>query len=310
MAFSSKKIRSILLVILLVLCALPLSACITKHYLKKEIASADRDPITGVIRGCEAVTLQPASDTALTTPTACLLVHGFMAARSDFNDLGQDLAAKGFTVRMLRLPGHGTTAPDFAWQPDGALLKGVEAEYRALRAQYPRVYVIGFSMGGALSTLLASEERPDKLVLTAPYYGVTYQWYYVLPAETWNKTLGFFISYLIRPKNMEKVNDHTARGKFFHYNILTTSGARQLIDLGEAARQDSVLAKIKSPLLMVHSKNDEAASFAAAKRVFGKIGSARKEFMELERSNHMLFWDYDHDAVKQKIAMFLLEEEK
>ena len=172
----------------------------TTHRLKKEIAAADRDPLTGIIRGCEAITLPPAPDTALTTPTACLLVHGFMAARSDFNDLGQSLAAKGFTVRMLRLPGHGTTPPDFGWQPDGALLKSVEAEYRALRAKYPRVYVVGFSMGGALSTLLAAEEKPEKLVLTAPYYRITSHWYYVLPPEVWNQAVGSFVSYIMRQK--------------------------------------------------------------------------------------------------------------
>ena len=40
-------------------------------------------------------------------------------------------------------------------------------------------------MGGALCTVGAAHARVDGLVFAAPYSGMTYRWYYLLPPETW-----------------------------------------------------------------------------------------------------------------------------
>ncbi len=49
-----------------------------------------------------------------TRPLGCLLVHGFTGAPDEMRPLGEALAAAGFPVRAVRLPGHGTSVDDLA----------------------------------------------------------------------------------------------------------------------------------------------------------------------------------------------------
>jgi len=302
-----RKIPQVLCgVLLLMLCGVFGYSCSAHRNLVKEIAAADRDPLTGVIRGAEAVTLAPQGADPRTSDTAVLMIHGFLAARSDFADLGERLARRGFTVRLMRLPGHGTIPPDFEFLPDGALFQAVHQEYLKLRAGHRRVCVVGFSMGGALATLLASMEPVDCLVLAAPYYGVSYKWYYVLPPETWNTLIGWAVTYVSKPRDFAQINDRSQVRKFFRYQTVPTGGVRQLVALGKAARRPETLRKVTCPVLLLHSKGDAAASAKAARKAFEQLGSPRKEAVWFQKSNHILFWDYDRDEVKRRVEEFLL----
>jgi len=294
-------------ILAVLLCALLSYSCVMQRTVRRADARADRDPATGVIRGLEAATISPPPGaSSATLHTACLLVHGFVGSRRDFNDLGEELARRGLTVRMMRLPGHGTSPADFARLPPGALLEAVRREFRDLRAQYAAVDVVGFSMGGALSALLAAEEPVDRLVLVAPYYRVRYFWFYLLPPETWNALVGRMVRYVPKWQRFVQVNDRSMAANIFTYDALPTAGVRQLIALGKTARRRDVLGKLKCPVLVVHSSGDVAASFRASCQAFELIGSPRKEGLWLTRSNHHVFWDYDREEVKQRIAAFLV----
>jgi carboxylesterase len=297
--------RSGWVLFLILACAVLFQSCLMDRRIKKEIADYPRDPLTGVIEGTEAVTLRPERLEGPTSRTACLLIHGFLSSRKDYNDLGEKLVQEGMTVRLMRLPGHGTTEPDFAYQPDGALYKAVETEYKQLRQEFDRVYVAGFSMGGTLSTLLASREKVDRLVLIAPYYRVSYEWYYLLPAEAWQPLLSWAFPYLPRSDVFVKIKDRDQIGKFFIYHTLTTSGARQLLALGHMVRQPEVLQKVACPVLMVHSPHDGAANPKAAEEAFNTFSSTDKQIVWFNNSDHMLLWDYDREEVKRTLLDFL-----
>lgn len=106
---------------------------------------------------------------------AVLLCHGFTGCPQSLRPWAEHLAAEGFTVRVPRLPGHGTT-----WQqlnvtrwPDwyGA----VERELLTLAASHQAVVVGGLSMGGALALRLA-QQHPGAvagLVLVNPAVRLT-----------------------------------------------------------------------------------------------------------------------------------------
>jgi carboxylesterase len=293
---------------LILLCGLFCHSCAVQHALRNEIAEGERDPITGVLHGLEAVILGPAVENPDIPRAACLLVHGFLGSVQDFGDLGEQLADLGFTVRKMRLPGHGTSAADFNFQPPGALYKAVRQEYANLRAEFDKVYVVGFSMGGSLSTLLASREDVDRLVLLSPYYGVTYKWYYGLSPETWNGLVGWTVPYVKRPEFFIKINDRSMLGKYFMYRILPTSGTRRLIALGREAALDETLKQVTCPVLLVQSEGDDASSPEASRVAFEKMGSEVKKKLWLTRSNHVLMWDYDREEVKAGVVAFLAEE--
>ncbi len=269
------------------------------HKMEKEIAKYSRDPMTGVVNGTEAVTLEG------TGANAALLVHGFVGSRIDFNDLGKVLNEEGLTVRMTRLPGHGTFAVEHAITSVEQLIEAVRTEYLEMKREYGQVALVGFSMGGALSTIVASREEIDRMVLIAPYFGVTYRWYYVIPAEVTNRLFGWWIPYVVKGERFTCVNRKEAKEELYCYKVLSTQGANELIRMGEMARDPELLSRVRCPVLMLHSRNDRAASDNRAEDAFERIGSQDKRIVWYEDSNHHILWDYDREDAKQQVVEFL-----
>jgi carboxylesterase len=252
-----------------------------------------------VVRGTEAVTLKG------TGPNAALLVHGFVGSRTDYNDLGEVLQKKGLTVRLMRLPGHGTYPAEHAKTTNEDLIEAVRSEYLDLKREHPQVALVGFSMGGALSTIVASGEKVDRLILIAPYFGVTHRWYYGLPAETWNGMSSWAIPYVIKNKVFTCVNRKEAKDKVYAYRVISQHGAAELIRLGKRARDPNLLARVTCPVLVLHSHGDRAASPSRSAKAFESIGSKNKRFVWYEKSNHHILWDYDREEAKGEIVNFL-----
>jgi carboxylesterase len=102
-----------------------------------------------------------------------VLSHGFTGSPQSLRPWAEHLAAAGLTVRLPRLPGHGTRWQDLndtRW-PDwyGEL----ERAFDDLRGRCRQVFGMGLSMGGTLVIRLA-EQRPAEvagLVLVNPSLG-------------------------------------------------------------------------------------------------------------------------------------------
>ena len=79
-----------------------------------------------------------------------VVVHGFTGNPVSTRPLGERLHADGFTVEVLRLPGHGTTAEDMATTRYADWLASVEAAVDDLTDRCEHVALVGLSMGGTL----------------------------------------------------------------------------------------------------------------------------------------------------------------
>lgn len=265
----------------------------------RDVERYPRDPMSGVVKGTEAITLEGEG------PDAALLVHGFVGSRIDFNDLGEELQREGYTVRLMRVPGHGTYAVEHAATSSDTMLEAVREEYLALKRDYERVVLIGFSMGGSLSAILATEEDVDRLVLIAPYFGVTHRWYYPGTVKGLNNVFGTFIPYVMKNDFFTCVNRKEAKEKLYCYHVLSTQSAKTLIKLGERTRDPELLARIQCPVLVLHSRGDRAASPSRSEKGYAAIGAPDKRIVWYEDSNHHLLWDYDREAAKAEILAFV-----
>ena len=102
-----------------------------------------------------------------------VLSHGFTGSPQSMRPWAEHLAAAGLTVRLPRLPGHGTRWQDLndtRW-PDW--YGEVERAFEELRGRCTQVFAMGLSMGGTLVLRLA-EQRPSEvagLVLVNPSLG-------------------------------------------------------------------------------------------------------------------------------------------
>ncbi len=273
---------------------------ITTHLVKRADQHAQRNPDTGFLIGAEEQNLGD-----INSSCGVLLVHGFIGGGNNFADLPERLAQRGWHVRVMRLPGHGTSPLDFEKQTPEELIQAVRNEISQMKKNHDTVAVVGHSMGCALSAIAVAENSVDKLVLAAPYFSITYRWPLVLKVETWTTLLQPLIRWVYKGKHFMQVNRKEARDKILSYAWVPTKGAKTLINIGNQAKQEDVLSNIKCPVLMIHAHGDKAASPKAAQSAYNKLASQEKQFIWLERSNHQIFWDYEQEEVMKAIENFL-----
>ena len=98
-----------------------------------------------------------------------LLIHGFTGTCAHMRKLADELAALGYTVRTINLPGHALTEDAMAqanWQQ--WLHAAKQAAYEMMQ-EVKTFTVCGLSMGGVLALLIAEQMKVDACVpISAP----------------------------------------------------------------------------------------------------------------------------------------------
>ena len=93
---------------------------------------------------------------------AVVLIHGFTGVPAHFRPLGALLNKHGYTVVAPRLAGHGTSVADLAatrgrdWI-DSARQAAIDV------SDHERIHLVGLSMGGLISLLLAEQTRASSV---------------------------------------------------------------------------------------------------------------------------------------------------
>lgn len=262
--------------------------------------TAPRNPETGILLGAEPRDLGPEN-----ASNAILFVHGFSGTGNNYNDLPDRVAAKGWRTRVMLLPGHGTSPFTFETTTAEELLSAVIQELRTMRDRHEKLVLAGHSMGGALATLAASQMPLDGLILAAPYFNVTFKWYYILTAEQWAKMLGPLIRWIHAPAENQPVNRREVRTQILSYPWIPTKAFLTAMTLAEKARQLEILHRIYCPTILIHSIKDNVTSPETAAKAFAEIPSANKRAVWIENSDHIIFWDYDREQVAEETLTFL-----
>lgn len=132
---------------------------------------AKSDTVVGLKPGNEAKIVWADSTNKSKTPYSIVYIHGFGASNMEGNPVHRELAAYfGANLYLVRLPEHGISRPDgFRHLTAQKLVDEAREAYMIGKSLGDSVIIVGTSMGGALSLVLASE-RPDMkaLVLFSP----------------------------------------------------------------------------------------------------------------------------------------------
>jgi carboxylesterase len=160
----------------------------------------------------------------------------------------------------MALPGHDVQPADMAgvgWQNCYA---AVRDSWYALKSEYQRVHVIGFSFGGALALHLAAEQPVDDLVLLAPALYVHF------------KLRGVFVA--------------------LHGLVPGTSARAELrwyagigLFLRMVARD---LERVDCPLLAIHARDDRCVRVKSSVTITARMRRGNSRLAILPRGGHLL----------------------
>jgi len=237
-------------------------------------------------------------------PGACLLVHGFTGTPWDVRPLGEALAAGGFRVRGLLLPGHGRTPQAMLEAGARDWLAACEEGLAAFRE--PRVAVVGLSMGALLALVLAARQRTRVQAVACLAPALRFK-----SPVTRGLQLGGPISVTLaarlRPwvhKSTTDLLDPDARAEA---PVLTAWPLVRLGDLWEVQHLAWRAAQqVEAPVLLAVARNDHVVDSRGARALAKRLTRARSiRFIELDRGAHIMPRDEGRRVLEAEVLGFL-----
>lgn len=249
---------------------------------------------TDIIAGAETI------DLAGSGPYGVLLLHGFGDTPQTLDFLAKHLHSAGFGVRAPLLPGHGRSVQAFTGSRREQWLAFARQDFAEFRNRYGTVGLVGLSMGGAIAALLAAENHKlPALVLIAPYLGMRLN-YRAASASYW--LWGPLIG-TARSNSPGSIRDPIEREKNLGYGVYT---GRLLYELWRLARQARlVLPSIRTPTLVIQSKEDPRLSASIAERAFASLGTTEKRLVWTEGAGHIITVDFGRERVFREVCEWL-----
>lgn len=229
--------------------------------------------------------------------SAVLLIHGFTGYPEDMRYLAGQLHAQGFSVRVPRLPGHGTDGRDFLSTNWKDWLRRAVDEYLELSSGYEKVYVGGLSMGGALAAIIASRYPVEKVLLYAPAFQVKNK---LIPISG---LVGLFRKRV--PSGAHEYYEEPEKEYISkeYWDYLWPSQSWGLFRLMRLARKQ--LKKIQGEVLTIISEADETVPTSVASLVERRVQNGRQETVVLSKSAHPVTRDVEAERVAEETIRFL-----
>jgi len=220
---------------------------------------------------------------------AVMFLHGIAGSPAQVKDVAKRLAADGFHVYGVVLPGHGTDPEDLfgiTWQ---RWYEHVVAEHGRILERHGKVSVAGFSLGAALGMRLAMEHPVEKLICISVSSSRLFHDY--LPSH-WLLRAASFLSSSARtfPQRLPETEDGP---EYLIYRSIPMDALNTLVDL--VHDNEPRLGDVKVPTLVIHSKKDVASRPTGAQLLYDRLGTEEKRLVWFESAPHGLMHGSDED---------------
>lgn len=249
-----------------------------------------------VLEGAEA--WQAAGDEAR-GHVGVVVVHGFTGNPHSTRPLGEHLHAAGFSVDVVRLPGHGTSPDDMATTRYADWLAAVEQACDDAASRYDHVVLVGLSMGGTLCLDVGARRDVAGVV---SINAVLLDRGGILPK------LAGIVQHLVKmlpPSALDMAENDIKRGG--DEQAYDRVPAKAAYSLGQALpRVRAQLAQLTAPTLVCWSTEDHTVPPQNSRWLAEALpGDTRT--LELADSYHVATLDNDQSLLFDAIADFVAE---
>ena len=231
---------------------------------------------------------------------ACLLVHGFTGTPKEMRWMGDYLNAQGHTCLGVRLAGHATRPKDMIRSQWTDWTASVEDGYNILHGVTDNIFLVGLSMGGALSLLMSTRlDVTGVVAMSAPFELPVH-----IPA--WEmRIFSWFKSYMRKDRGRPEESwfDKHAFASHISYPLNPIRSAAELQVL--LGKMRLALPKINVPVLLIHSKDDKYVPPESMPRIFERLTTSDKEMVWVTGSGHVVTRDAAREKVFEAASAFL-----
>lgn len=254
-----------------------------------------------------------------------VLIHGITGTPSEMRYLGKNLQKAGFTVLCNTLPRHCDTLGELkkvTWQEiEAACIEDLDY----LKKDCAQVYLAGLSMGALMSIHLAYRFPADVAAVVALAPTIFYDGWAIhkgkifmnlvwqVPALRNSINIREGWPYGLKDEevrnNIQRFYKDAQASKFDNQVLAFGSPFLPLANLYQHHLFTKIvkdeLALVKTPILIIHAKEDDMTSPKNSQYVYDNIGSTPKFLVLLEDSYHMITIDKEKDKVAEEVIKFL-----
>jgi esterase/lipase len=212
-----------------------------------------------------------------------LLIHGLLASPAELRGYGEYLVQQGYTVMGVRLKGHGSSPyalQNTTWKD---WYYSVARSYNILKAHTKRIFVTGFSTGGALALRLASENNPGIIgvnLAAVPIKFINPAFMLVPLLHGTNKLVDWISSF----EGVKSFIDNSTEHPTINYQHVPVKSLYQLRLLIESLDDFAPLCKV--PTLVLQGDKDPIVSVKSAQEIMNKLTCLNKQLKIIPSNRH------------------------
>ena len=214
---------------------------------------------------------------------AVLLVHGLGDSPYSFMDVAQHLAAQGYLVRTVLLPGHGSKVGDLMLPTLEDWQNVVSHHIALLKPKANKLWLGGYSTGANLVTSEAlNDDGIEGLLLFSPAFKPESS------VVKWAKAASYVMTWA----------DRDPETNYTRYNSLPMNGAAVYYDTVKVVQHDLENTTYNNPVFMMISEGDSVIDTKFPTTVF------QKQFIN---KNNQLIWQGERDLSIDKSTRYSMQ---